>query len=376
MLSEWQEFELTIVDVSRSGPGVARDSDGRVVFVPGTAPGDRVRVRISKVEKRFVEAELLEVLEPSAERVVPRCRVFGRCGGCQWQHLEYGRQWRTKVSGALHALSRVGVRAEGISKEEFPASHPWNYRNRIQVRGGAFGLGFYARGSHQVIPIERCEIARDELNAALSSHRDEAVRRGTPSKLELEVSLSGEVTAAWNAGHAAQGFRQVHDAQNELLRHWIAENLEPGRVLLDLFGGSGNLSLGVAHRFERIHSVDLGAGRLLERQGDDPAPANLRFHSADVGKWATRNRRIEPSAGGACIVDPPREGCGDALPAICALLEETGTRELIAVGCDPDSWARDVSRFASKGWRLDSLAFFDFFPQTVHFESVARLVRV
>jgi 23S rRNA (uracil1939-C5)-methyltransferase len=375
MFPEPQEFELTIVDVSRSGPGVARDPEGRVVFVPGTAPGDRVRVRVSRVEKRFVEAELLEVLEPSVGRVEPRCPVFGKCGGCQWQHLDYELQWRTKVSGALHALSRVGVRADGLLKDEFPAVDPWNYRNRVQLRGGSFGIGFYLRGSHQVVPIDRCEIAREELNAALPRYRDEAVRRATPSKLELEVSESGQVSATWNSGHAAQGFRQIHDAQNALLQGWIARKVNPGRVLLDLYGGSGNLSLGIARHFDRVHSVDIGAGRLLERRGGN-VPANVTFHASDVGKWAARNRSIESSAGGACIVDPPREGCGDALPAICSLLDESSINQLFAVGCDPDSWARDVSRLVSKGWRLESLAFFDFFPQTIHFESVASLVRV
>jgi len=184
------------------------------------------------------------------------------------------------------------------------------------------------------------------------------------------------VSATWNSAHAAQGFRQIHDAQNALLQGWIAEKVNPGRVLLDLYGGSGNLSLGIARHFERVHSVDVGAGRLLGRLGGDAIPAHFKFHASDVGRWASRHRSIEPSAGGACIVDPPREGCGEALPAICSLLDESSITQLFAVGCDPDSWARDVSRLVSKGWRLESLAFFDFFPQTIHFESVACLVRV
>ncbi|NDD90867.1 class I SAM-dependent RNA methyltransferase, partial [bacterium] len=263
MREESLELELTIGDVSRSGPGVARDPDGRVVFVPGTAPGDRVRVKLTHFQKRFVEGELVELLEPSPERVQPRCPVFGRCGGCQWQHLSYERQWKTKVLGALHALARVGLKeVSELPREEFPAQHPWNYRNRIQLRGGPFGLGFYARGSHEVVPIDRCEIAREELNHSLDRFRKEAVSRPGPSKLELEVRESGDLAFAWNAPHAAQGFRQVNDAQNAELQGWVSQRLKGGATLLDLYGGSGNLSLPVASRFERVYCVDFGAGRL------------------------------------------------------------------------------------------------------------------
>src|SRR5215210_4196095 len=115
-----QEITLDITDLSRGGAGIGRDSDGRAVFVPLTAPGDRVRARITEEKKRFAHAELLEVLTPSPERQAPRCAVFGRCGGCQWQHLPYELQWRTKVNGVRHALERVQVTSP-VEWEEFPA---------------------------------------------------------------------------------------------------------------------------------------------------------------------------------------------------------------------------------------------------------------
>ena len=229
----------------------------------------------------------------------------------------------------------------------------------------------------EIVPIERCEIASERLNEALPEFRGEALRRGVPSKLELELDEAEGVSASWNSSHAARGFRQVHDKQNALLRGWVDSRISGGGILLDLYGGSGNLSIGLADRFERIHCVDVGAGRLAKRPGAPAVPGNLEFHSADVGRWATRNATVLAGRGpGACILDPPREGCGEALSAISVLLDRVGARELVSVGCDPDSWARDVSRFVSRGWRIEAIAFFDFFPQTVHFESVAKLVRV
>ncbi len=374
---EKNELELVIHDVSRSGPGVARDAEGQVVFVPGTAPGDRVWVRIVKREKRYIEGEVVRFSLPSPDRIEPRCPVFGKCGGCSWQHLTYERQWRTKVSGALHALRRVGLSGvEGWDRDEFPAADPWHYRNRVQLRGGDFGLGFYARGSHEVVPITHCEIASERINAVLPEYREQARQRGSASKLELEVGEDGGVMATWNAPHAARGFRQVHDAQNLLLRGWVERQLSGGALLLDLYGGSGNLSRGIAGRFGQVHCVDVGAGR-RSGDGDSVIATNFRFHAADVGKWAERAlARDFGASGGACVLDPPREGCGRALTAIDRLLSKLKIDRLVLVGCDADSWARDQARFCDRGWRVERLAFFDFFPQTVHFESAAVMLRV
>src|SRR5580704_6655799 len=97
-------LELEITDLARAGAGVARDPSGRVVFVPLTAPGDRVRAQVVDADKRYAQAILLEVLKPSPLRAQAPCTVFGRCGGCQWQHISYELQWKTKRGGVLHAL--------------------------------------------------------------------------------------------------------------------------------------------------------------------------------------------------------------------------------------------------------------------------------
>ncbi len=379
-------MELTIQDLSRGGAGVGRDAAGRAVFVHGTAPGDRVRVRIIEEKKRYAQGELLEVLEASSVRVQPRCEVFGpgagKCGGCQWQHLPYELQWKTKVQGALHALARVGFETpEGLPREEFSAKSPWGYRNRIQLRGGAHGVGFYARGSHEIVPVSRCEIAREEINQALLGLASEARALPAPSKVEIDVTPDGLTRTAWNARHAALGFRQVNDEQNEQLKTWIrgalAPSLDQGGLLLDLYGGAGNLSLGLASHFAKIQCVDTGAGKA----GDQEVPPHFEFLARDVGRWVQKELKsgAKGLGQGAVILDPPREGVGEALSGVAELVRKFELRQWIAVGCDPDSWAKDLWRFLQsehgKKWRMERLAFFDFFPQTIHLESVALLVR-
>ncbi|MCM2277717.1 MAG: TRAM domain-containing protein [Oligoflexia bacterium] len=360
---------LQVTDLARGGAGVAREESGRVVFIPFTAPGDRVRARIVEADKRYAQAELLEVLEPSPARVTPKCPAFRRCGGCQWQHLPYELQWQTKARGAKHALARVGVALPALF-EEFPAGQVWEYRNRVQLRGFKNELGFYAARSHQIVPLDRCDIARPEINEAWSALRHEGAALAKPYKVEVEVLPDGSTRHAWNARHAAAGFRQVHDAQNEKLRETVGRTLRGG-VLLDLFGGAGNLSLPIADRFSEVHCVDLS----VPRTRPEGTPANYHFHASPVARWLARDQDRNWAATGevSAILDPPREGLGGDFNGIADSLSRIGARRLVLVGCDPDAWARDVSRFLGRAWRLEACAVLDLFPQTPHVESVAIL---
>ena len=131
----------TITDLSRSGAGVGRDSEGRALFVPFSAPGDVVKVKLQKVKRRYAEAELLELIEPSPVRVTPHCPVFTRCGGCQWQHIPYELQWQTKEAGVRESLRLAKINVPQIW-EGFPAQNAWEYRNRIQLRGDGSTIGY------------------------------------------------------------------------------------------------------------------------------------------------------------------------------------------------------------------------------------------
>jgi 23S rRNA (uracil1939-C5)-methyltransferase len=339
--------------------------------VPFTAPGDQVRVEILFQDKRYAEGRVLEILTSSADRVVPPCPAFGRCGGCEWQHLPYERQWQAKRSGLVHALKRVEVHTENISWQEYPAERVWEYRNRIQLRGQGNSIGFYERGSKKLVPIEKCWIARPELNERITSARDAGSARPREYKLELEVFPDGEVTESWNSGHSALGFRQVHDEQNEKLIQWVSAHAGQGGTLLDLYGGSGNLSQGIAARFQEVHCVDVGA----PAQPQSTTPIHFHFQRSDVLGWLKREHirlRSSPTPF-HLILDPPREGLGEDLGAIVEVLKTLPVQETLLIGCEPDPWARALHRFQKHGWDLRSLGALDFFPQTHHVEALAVL---
>lgn len=363
------ESILEIVDLARSGAGLAREESGRAVFVPFTAPGDRVRAEIVSEEKRYAEARLVEILSPSPARVTPPCPAFGRCGGCEWQHLPYEQQWAAKKGGVAHAVKRVGV-SDNAPWDEFPAERVWEYRNRVQLRGFGERIGFYARGSNELVPIEKCYIARSEINARIPAARLAGAARPREYKLELEVFPTGEVTESWNMGHSARGFRQVHDEQNEKLRGWVAGHVGPGGTLLDLYGGAGNLSLGLASRFPEIHTVDLGA----PIRTPEGASAHHRFHRSTVLDWLRREQdRLRQGGPLRVVLDPPREGLGPDLFAIVELLKGLPVAETLLIGCETDPWANALARFQKHGWKVERLGALDFFPQTHHVEALAVL---
>ncbi len=366
------EIIIEITALSRSGPGLGRDASGRVIFVPLTAPGDKVRVEIVSEEKRYAEGRLLEILSASPQRVVAPCPAFGACGGCQWQHIPYSLQWSTKRDGVRHSLTRVGVNSASIPWKDFPADRVWEYRNRIQIRGFRDKIGFYGKGSNLIVPIDRCEIARPELNARLAEARESGQNREREYKLELEVFPDGTVTEAWNKGHSAHGFRQVHDEQNVKLQNWVADHAGSGGILLDLYGGSGNLSLPISKRFSEVHTVDFGAS-LKPPHG---APPHHRFHQSGVKEWLEKNASSLKSSSEEIriILDPPREGLGNELVPIVNILQELRVQETLLIGCDSDQWARATARFLRKKWKLKGLGALDFFPQTSHVEALSCMI--
>ena len=386
------EDTIHVIDLARGGAGIGKDSNGRVIFIPYTAPGDQVRVKITREQKSYAQAELIEILVPSPLRVQARCPIFTRCGGCDWQHLPYELQWKTKSNGVRQALKRALPHGANAPWEEFPAQNPWNYRNRIQLHGREGQLGFYAPKSHELVPIDHCDIARPEINAAWKGIQKDKKNLLPSSKIELELQADGSVKDYWNSRHGAGGFRQINDEQNAHLQSWILKHARaalshppsPGPEtpdlpdLIDLFGGSGNLSipLAMASMLNQIDCVDTS---VPDGPSAGDQPANIRFHRQKVLPWllkaASLTQKDLHRRKKITIIDPPREGLKKDFLPIAQAIENLGVDLIFAIGCDPDAWARDLSNWVRRGWTIEQFAVFDFFPQTPHIESAALIKR-
>ena len=174
-------LELTLTGFAHGGRAVARAPDGRVVFVDYGVPGERVIAEVTAETPSYLEATTVRVLEASEHRVEPRCQYFGRCGGCQLQHIDYEEQLRLKRDIVTQQLERIGRFTAEASDALVPPmigmQDPWGYRNHMRFTVRRDGqVGFMQRGTHRFLRIDECLIASDAANEVLANAQDSTMQ--------------------------------------------------------------------------------------------------------------------------------------------------------------------------------------------------------
>ncbi len=181
----WQQgqlVELTITDLSDDGAGVGR-VEGRVVFVPDTAPGDRVEVRLVRVKRQYAEAKLHQILEPSPQRQRPPCIVADKCGGCQWQHIAYSHQLEAKRNQVIQALERIGGFENPPVAPILAPATDLHYRNKVtypldRSATGQVQAGYYRKGSHRLINLNQCPVQDERFDPLLREIKEDLQTQG------------------------------------------------------------------------------------------------------------------------------------------------------------------------------------------------------
>ncbi len=405
-------IEVELLRPTFGGSSMGRLPDGRAVFVPYGLPGELVRVELIEQKKGFARARLVEVLRPAPERLQPRCRHFGVCGGCHYQHLSYAHQLQVKAEVLREQLERIG----GLNNPPLDAIQPspqeWHYRNTVQFHLDAQGrLGYEESGSNRVVAIEECYLPQpplDELwrqlefEAGLGIERiglrvgaDEEVLltlEGQPLELPaLEVDLPISAVHLSPAGSivlagedwlpmevngrlfrvSAGSFFQVNTAQAGAMVRYLQEilPLDKDTTLLDVYCGVGLFSAFLAERVGRCVGVEVSPSAC-----DDYAVNLDSFDNVSLYIGAAEEvlPGLQLSGKVAAVLDPPRAGVDRrALDALVALQPEW----IAYVSCDPATLARDLKRLVAQGYRLERIKPFDLFPQTYHIESISLLRR-
>jgi 23S rRNA (uracil1939-C5)-methyltransferase len=378
-------FTAGVERLAAGGAGIVH-IDGQTVFVDYTAPGDLVSGRITEVHKTWARGELGKVLEPSADRRIPACPLYGTCGGCSLQHLNYPAQLREKEGILRDALARIGGIAGPLPVKTVPVLAPeYGYRNRVQFHRipGTDRLGFKARKSGKIVPLGDCPVADEGIRQALGK-RSIAAPKG---KSRFTVySRGGVLLCEGKDGPAAVTlldrdilidvgvFFQSNVAALEKLIPDLcaaAGRADPSLPAADIYCGVGTFAAFLGERFPRIDLVEADAAALDLAGKNVPGSAGRYFPLTDEA-WVRELCRAPSAAYGFAVADPPRQGLS---PSLRQWLAEAGPPLLAYVSCDPATLARDAAVLCAGGYRLESAAFYDFYPQTAHIETLAIFVR-
>ena len=401
-----EEIELEIVTLTNLGVGLGRFSRGEgaarldnwVVMVPFTLPGERVRARAFRNHKNFSEADLVRVLTPSPHRIDPPGPLFGRCGGCQYQHFTYGQQLEWKRRQVTELLEHMA----GIVFPVAPVQgspREWGYRSKITPHFAAprepsapVAIGFLRQGTRfDVVDVPRCLIATDAINERLTTLRAEVQARADACGYDRGATLmlreaSGEVTT----DYAATIVETVGDLRLRFLARDFFQNnpfilpaftayvrtqaaASGARFLVDAYCGSGLFALASASAFEQVTGVEISETSVMFARENAAANsiANARFQAGDASRIFAG--LTYPAAETVVVIDPPRKGCDEAF---LSQLFAYGPRSVVYVSCDPATQMRDLKQFLAAGYRVDAVQPFDLFPQTRHLECVVTRTRL
>lgn len=380
-------MEIAIEKLVAGGDGLGR-VEGVPVFVPRTAPGDRVRARIVERRPDYGRAEVVELLVAGPGRRAAPCPHFADCGGCDLQHLDDDLQVRWKAEATMETLLRLSGLALPPPRTILAGS-PWAYRLRTAVHarpsGAGFEVGYHARGSHRLVPVARCPILLPELEHEVTTlaRRLEAP---APSRVELAVGDDGRVGASPAAGGVESAelsrrvgeFDYLFDARTffqghaRLLERFVTTVVGEarGETAFDLYGGVGLFALPLARRYARVTLVegDRLAARFARKNVRRAKLAGVEVVAQAVETWVVRGL---PEDADRVVADPPRDG----LSAVTrGLLAARPPRRLTYVSCHAAALARDLRALAG-AFSVEALELADLFPQTGHMETVAHLVR-
>lgn len=423
-------FQVTIEKLVPGGRGLGVYG-GKVIFVPATVPGDQVMIHSINDRKGYLEATHTEVVVRSPDRCAAPCPIYGTCGGCDFQHMNYRRQLTSKQEILEDALRRIGKLQElpPIRVVDSPHEH---YRNRLQIKIPSAGSnwGFYQAASHQIVGTDQCLIVakhvwrcvqalqsalrglpnieaalkgvelwsgddnsflidlqcREETFAPelISAQRHAALEWLQPTSSLSLLLPSGRRVLVFGSGyiHYKVGpwkyrirngsFFQVNQfLLNQLLE--AAVEGTSGNRAMDLCCGSGFFTLPLTARFASVTAVEMNSPSIEDLQANLAAHqiSNCRIFHQDLNAFFAEHA-ASLSAPDLMLLDPPLTG----LPREALLrAAKLAPSQLIYVSCDPATLARDLKIFIAHQYQLTALTLLDLFPQTHHLETVARLKR-
>jgi 23S rRNA (uracil1939-C5)-methyltransferase len=422
LFSKGQEVSLLIEKLLYGGSGLAHIGS-MACFIDDVIPGETVRAKITGVKRQYATASLSAVVEASAQRVTPPCDVFGTCGGCQWQHLDYCGQLHWKRLIVRECLERIGGIHDTPVLEPLPSPAMLQYRSRTNLKvssSRAPAIGYFQRGTHHVIPVTFCPLLAAPLNQALAfcsslCEKNSTLVRNIDEIQLLRAGSSNEVLITFcnetlikscllftpgPAQHAVihpepslpsagltfhddimgisfsrspLTFYQVNRDQNAAMITAALNYLAPfaAQNILDLYCGCGNFSLFLAREGASVVGIDASSNAITEAITNAAANGlhTCVYACGDVEKTI---RQFSSVRFHGVLINPPRRGCS---PGILNHIRRINPHSIVYVSCNPATLARDLKLLMAGGYHIEAIQPVDMFPQTYHIETIVKMIK-
>ena len=410
-------MEITIDSLSYGGAGVGR-AEGKVVFVEGGVPGDKLKIKLVEEKERFSRAKIVDIIVRSEKRIEPECKYFDKCGGCNWQNVNYDTQLTQKQQIVSDSLRRIGKLSEFELDEIAASPNEYGYRNRVVLtvfkENDQYRVGYFEEGTERNVAIDRCIIASDEINSVINllvqyfeniksliipidkiyllssdkkiaisflqsekSHKSESqeiiqniieyIESNLPGisvdhKIEFEL-MGYQFTSTPYLFNQAN--YEINGDIIQTITDWIEKVSK--NSLLDLYCGTGNFSIVLSKYFEKITGVDSSGEsiKVAKRNADVNDLVNINFIHDKCRRYLEKLNE----APDFLLADPPRNGMKELL----VHLNRIKPRNIIYISCNPATLARDLKILTESNYRINRIKPFDMFPQTYHVEIAAWL---
>lgn len=397
------KLTLTIEDVAFGGAGVARQ-DKQVVFVPRTLKGETIEAAVVEDKKKFLQAKVTQVLEPSPNRQEAKCPYFSLCQGCAYQHTSYEHQLELKKKQVSDLLQRIGKIDSIPEIQVIGSDSAYGFRNKIKMHVKKeqenWSVGFIGEDNKTIIDIEECAIAHPAINARLKVLREEVSKESenfegtwmarTNSKGKEKDFFFEKGEEKFEAlpliKEEAYGksfvspFESFFQTNHEMLNKLIAEvestlKLDKDDLFVDAYSGVGLFTLLFAPKVKNALGIeqDFRAIGCANKNKEIQHIKNAKFIGGKVeDKLATVLER-NTNKNIPVLLDPPRRGCQTK---VLEAITKNKIKKVVYVSCNPSTFARDLAHLTSEGYKLEKLTLIDMFPQTAHIELVALIDKI
>jgi 23S rRNA (uracil1939-C5)-methyltransferase len=425
-----EQAEVVVEKLVHGGSGLARLNTGQVVFVNGVLPGERTLVTLKQKRKGFLQADLIEVITPSANRITPPCGGEKQCTGATWPHIAYTAQLEYKQDILLDTLSRIGGITPIHPLPILPSPRTDHYRLRTQFNvrmvDGAQRIGFFRHGSYSLVEVDDAYLIHPLINQTLKAIRSLVQQLPLVTEIHINATPGGQVhillfsklstlpslepfymnlkkavpevigLTGYANNHrvfaignnrltleldglrytATEGnFYQVNWEQNKSMVRTVMDfaGLAGNEIVLDLYCGIGNFTLPLAQKARNVIGIESGYAAIEDAKANAELNgiANVEFIADDLQKGLKtllhQKKRVD-----VIVLDPPRAGATlKTLERVLAFVPQ----KIVYVSCNPSTLARDLKYFHLFGFRLDRLQPVDMFPYTYHIECVVEMKR-